>query len=81
MVLGIGPLFVRDESCYVFLVNISHHGTAPQVALALTGLAGQYVAGKGIAPLDTAGSGFFEALGSAAIGLDFRHDFFSFCEK
>ena len=78
MVLGICPLFVRDKSGNIFLINIGHHGTVTQVALALPGLVGQDVTGKGIAALDTAGAGFLEALGCATICLDFRHGFFSF---
>ena len=48
MVLGVNPLFVRDETRNVFLINISHHGSTAQIALTLFGLAGQNVAGKRI---------------------------------
>lgn len=82
MVHGCCKLFVRNQSCNIFLVNIGHHGSVAQVALTLAGLACQDVAGKCIAPLDAPCAGFLEALGCAPIGLDFRHiDIFSFVEN
>ena len=75
MVLGFCPLFVRDESCDVFLVHIGNHSTLAQVALALSGFTGQDVTCKSVAAFDAAGSGLSEPLGSATIGLDFRHAF------
>jgi hypothetical protein len=77
-VLGIGPLHVRDELGNIFLVNIGNHTTMTQVTLALAALVGQDVAGKSTAAFDAARSRFFETLGSAPIGLDFWHLFFSF---
>jgi len=32
---GISLLFVRDQTCNVFLINSGHHGTTAQVTLAL----------------------------------------------
>ena len=66
-------LQIRNQRTDILLVNCGNGIALTQVALTLASLAGQDMAGKGMGTLHLAGTGLFEALGSCAIGLDFRH--------
>src|SRR6185369_13050355 len=67
-------LFVRYQTGNILLVNGCNHSARTQVTFALRALGGQNMTGKGCATLDTPGRRFSEALGSAAICFNLRHE-------
>lgn len=66
-------LHVRNEPGDILVVNRLDNSTLAQVTFPLACLTRQNMAGEGVAPLDLAGTGFFEALGGAPVGLDLWH--------
>lgn len=68
-------LHIRYQLGDILLINCGYSCARAKLALALPRLGGQYVACECMTSLDLAGTGFLEALGSAAIGLDLGHHF------
>jgi len=66
-------LHIRDQPGDILVVNRLDHVALAEVAFPLACLAGQNMTGKCVAPLDLAGAGLFEALGSAPVCLDLGH--------
>src|SRR5205807_881193 len=66
---------IRDHSPHLGCIRFADQCIGIQVAFALGGFGGQYMALKSLAPLDLAGGSLLESLGCAFVGLHFWHKF------
>jgi hypothetical protein len=67
------PDLVRDHPQHLSMVGIAHQSAAAQLAFPLGVLGGKNMALERLTALDLARGSFFEALGCAFMGLQFRH--------